>query len=53
VARVVVTASAEADTARIIADLAAKAGARGAARYASEFEQVFERLVDFPESGGA
>lgn len=50
-ARVVVTAAADADTARIIADLAAKGGARVAARYNAQFEKVFDRLAVFPASG--
>jgi toxin ParE1/3/4 len=51
VTHIVVTASADADMARIIADLGAKAGARVAARYNADFERVFERLADFPGSG--
>jgi len=51
VARVVLTASADSDTAYILADLAAKAGASVAARYAGDFDAVYRRLEQFPGSG--
>lgn len=50
-ARVVITASADADTAYIIADLGAKAGASVAARYEADFGRLHERLSDHPKSG--
>jgi toxin ParE1/3/4 len=50
-ARVVVTASADADVAAIISDLAAKAGASVALRYHAEFDALYRRLEQFPESG--
>jgi toxin ParE1/3/4 len=51
VARVVLTASADADTAFILRDLAAKAGANIAGRYDAEFDTLYRRLERFPESG--
>jgi toxin ParE1/3/4 len=51
VARVVITASADADTAYILADLAAKAGANVAAHYDADFDAFYRRLEQFPESG--
>ncbi len=50
-ARIVVTASADADAADIVSDLAAKAGATVAARYDSDFDALYRRLESFPESG--
>ena len=50
-ARIVITASADADTASILADLAAKAGAIVAERYDAEFDALYRRLERFPESG--
>lgn len=50
-ARVVVTSPADADTADIIAYLAAKAGYNVAARYIAAFEKLYDRLADHPESG--
>ena len=50
-ARVAITASADADTASILADLAAKAGANVAARYDADFDALYRRLEQFPESG--
>ena len=50
-ARVVLTASADADTAFILRDLAAKAGADVARRYDAEFDALYRRLERFPESG--
>ncbi len=50
-ARIVITASADADTAFILGDLAAKAGADVAARYDSDFDALYRRLERFPESG--
>ena len=49
--RVVLTASADTDTASIISDLAAKAGANVADRYNAEFDALYRRLELFPESG--
>jgi toxin ParE1/3/4 len=51
VARLVITAAADSDTAYIIADLAAKAGAGVAARYDPEIDALYQRLEQFPESG--
>jgi toxin ParE1/3/4 len=51
VARVIVTPSADADTAEIIAHLAAKAGYRVADKYNASFEQLYDMLADFPDSG--
>ena len=50
-ARVVLTASADADTAFILRDLAAKAGANVTGRYDAEFDTLYRRLERFPESG--
>jgi toxin ParE1/3/4 len=50
VARIVVTASADADTAYILGDLAAKAGAGVAARYDADIDALYRRLEQFPES---
>jgi toxin ParE1/3/4 len=51
VARVVITASADADTADIIDDLTDKAGANVTARYDADFDAFYRRLERFPESG--
>jgi toxin ParE1/3/4 len=51
VARVVTTASADADTAFILGDLTAKAGVNVAARYNADFDALYRRLEKFPESG--
>jgi toxin ParE1/3/4 len=51
VARVVITPSADADTAEIIAYLDAKAGYGVAARYNAAFEQFYDLLAGFPDSG--
>ncbi len=50
-ARVVVSPVAQADTATIIRDLAAKAGHGVAAGYAASFEALYDRLAAHPESG--
>ena len=50
-ARVIVTPSADADTAEIIAHLAAQAGYRIAGKYNASFEQLYDALADFPDSG--
>ena len=50
-ARVVITGPADADSAAIISDLAAKAGAIVAERYDAEFDALYRRLAAFPESG--
>jgi len=44
VARVVITAAADADAAAIIDDLAAKAGANVAVRYDADFDALYQRL---------
>jgi toxin ParE1/3/4 len=51
VSRVVITSTADADTAHVIALLAAKAGKGVAARYNADFDKVYERLAYKPESG--
>jgi toxin ParE1/3/4 len=51
VARVIVTPSADADTAEILGFLAAKAGYGVAANYNAAFEQLYDNLADFPDSG--
>jgi toxin ParE1/3/4 len=51
VARVAFTASADADSAKIIADLTAAAGANVADRYDADFDKLYERLSDHPKSG--
>jgi toxin ParE1/3/4 len=51
VTRVVITASADADTADIIDDLTGKAGAHVAARYNADFDALYRCLERFPESG--
>ena len=50
-ARVVVTPSADADTAEIIAYLEAKAGYLVAARTTASFERLYEHLANFPAAG--
>ena len=50
-ARLVITATADADTAAIIDDLSDKAGANVAARYDADFDAFYRRLERFPESG--
>ena len=50
-ARVVVSPVAQADTAALIRDLAAKAGWRVSADYVASFETLYDRLAAFPESG--
>ena len=49
-ARVVITASADADTAYILGDLTAKAGANVPARYDADFDSLYRRLERVPES---
>jgi toxin ParE1/3/4 len=51
VTRVVITSSADADTAHVTADLGAKAGATVADRYVSDFDKLYQRLADHPRSG--
>jgi plasmid stabilization system protein ParE len=53
VARVVVSLVAQADTAAIVRDLAAKAGFPVAADYAASFEALYDRLAAFPGSGAS
>ena len=50
-ARVVITAAADEDTANIIDDLANKAGGKVALRYEADFDALYRRLELFPESG--
>ena len=50
-ARVIITPSADADTAEIIAYLDAKAGHGIAAKYRASFERLYDQLADFPDSG--
>lgn len=50
-ARVVFTLDADADSAHIIADLAAQAGPHVADRYEADFDAEFVRLAEYPESG--
>lgn len=45
------TASAGADLADIVPDLAVKAGIETAERYAAEFDALFTRLAEFPDIG--
>jgi toxin ParE1/3/4 len=51
VARIVITARADADSAAIIDDLTDKAGANVAARYDADFLAFYRRLEQFPDSG--
>jgi toxin ParE1/3/4 len=51
VARVIVTALADADTAQIISDLNRQAGANAAGRYCKNFDDLYRRLAQFPDSG--
>jgi toxin ParE1/3/4 len=50
-ARVVITASADADLAEIIDYLRREAGDPVARKYAAEFDALYDRLADFPGSG--
>ncbi len=50
-ARVIVSLLAQSDTARIIADLASKAGYEVAERYAADFDKLHARLAAHPDSG--
>lgn len=50
-ARVVISLVAQADTATILRDLAAKAGRGVAADYAASFEALYDRLAVYPSSG--
>jgi toxin ParE1/3/4 len=50
-ARVIIAATADADTDGILVDLAAKGGRRLAAKYNDLFENLYDRLGDFPGSG--
>ena len=50
-AKVVVTATTDADLATIITDLADKGAIDAALRYAAEFETFLDRLSEFPGSG--
>jgi toxin ParE1/3/4 len=51
VARIIITSPADADTAKMIADLAASAGAFVAERYNARLDSLYDRLSDFPEIG--
>jgi len=51
VARILVTETADADTADIISYLNLKAGYEVAAKYVAAFEEVYERLTAYPRSG--
>ena len=46
-----ITASADADLADIVTDLAAKAGVAVAERYAAAFDALFNRLAEYPDIG--
>ena len=50
-ARVVITAPADADSTEIIRDLTAKAGELVADRYGADFDALYLRLAAFPEIG--
>ena len=50
-ARIIVAPSADADTAEILAFLAANGGYGIAAKYNASFEQLYDNLADFPASG--
>jgi toxin ParE1/3/4 len=50
-ARLVVTAAADADGRAIRMDLLKVAGLNTAAKYTALFERLFDRLAEFPQSG--
>ena len=50
-ARVVVTAPADADTADILNDLVRTAGPGIADKYITRFESLYDRLASYPDSG--
>jgi toxin ParE1/3/4 len=50
-ARVLVSSTADADTAEILAYLAEKAGRNTAAKYNALFERLYDSLADHPDSG--
>jgi toxin ParE1/3/4 len=50
-ARLVIAATADADTAGILTHLAAKAGRRTAIKYDALFERLYDRLAVHPGSG--
>jgi toxin ParE1/3/4 len=50
-ARVLISSTADADTADILAYLADKAGRNTAAKYNALFEKLYGRLSDHPDSG--
>jgi toxin ParE1/3/4 len=50
-ARVVITATADADVTGIVAYLVQNAGHQVAHRYFGAFDAVYDRLADFPASG--
>jgi toxin ParE1/3/4 len=50
-ARVIITDSADADSAAILDDLKSKAGEPIATKYRNLFRQLYERLADYPNSG--
>jgi toxin ParE1/3/4 len=49
-ARVIITGLADADTAKVLADIACEAGYLVASRYNARLESLYERLADHPES---
>ena len=49
-ARVIVSDLADADTARILGDIAREAGHLVAAKYNARIEKFYDMLADFPES---
>jgi toxin ParE1/3/4 len=50
-ARIVVSATANADITGILAHLAVNTGRQIAARYAADFDALYDRLADFPDIG--
>lgn len=52
-ARIVVTALADADTAGILADVAREAGFQSAEKYNLKLERLYEQLAAYPESCAA
>jgi toxin ParE1/3/4 len=50
-ARVLISSTADADTADILAYLADRAGRNTAAKYDTLFAKLYDRLVDHPDSG--
>jgi plasmid stabilization system protein ParE len=48
---VIITATADADTADILAELNSKAGRAIAEKFNALFDSLYDRLADYPESG--